>query len=205
MTAATAGVHTPHHFVRLNKQHREDLLVWEMFLNEYNGQSLWMEVAVSNSDLDLYMDTAGSVGYAAYFQGQWSAGRWPEAWSDSEFIHNLVLLELFPIVVAVKIWGGAFRNKRVQFNCDNMGVVNANTISAPSPPVVRLLRRLVLQCLSLNDFVYAVHMPGVCNTVADALSHLQWERFHQLAPEAEADLIRQSVCPSICSGLAGMA
>lgn len=51
----------------------------------------------------------------------------------------LVLLELFPIVLAVELWGKG--NKKVRFNCDNMVVVSTiNNISASSPPVVRLLR-----------------------------------------------------------------
>lgn len=30
---------------------------------------------VSNADLELFTDVAGSVGYGAYFQGKWSAGK----------------------------------------------------------------------------------------------------------------------------------
>lgn len=66
-----------------------------------------------------------------------------------------------------------------------MEVVTAiNNISASSPPVVRLLRHLVLLCLQLNAFIYAVHNPGTCNKLADALSCFQWDEFHVLAPAA---------------------
>lgn len=60
-----------------------------------------------------------------------------------------------------------------------------NTLSASSPSVVRLLRRLVLLCLRFNIFLFAVHVPGVENDVADALSRLQWDRFRRLAPEVD--------------------
>ena len=98
----------------------------------------------------------------------------------------MVLLELFPIVVALELWGESLRNLKVRFNCDNLGVVQVvNRLSAASPPVVSLLRHLVLRCLHLNVFMYAVHLPGVENTLADALSRFQWDRFRELAPAAE--------------------
>lgn len=91
-------------------------------------------------------------------------------WRGLDFLRNLVLLEWFPIVLAVELWSLEFRNKRVKSNCDNLGVVQAiNSITSSSPPVIRLLRHLVLRCLQLNSFLYAVHVPGVTNTVADDL------------------------------------
>lgn len=59
-----------------------------------------------------------------------------------------------------------------------------NNISASSPPVVRLLGYLVLSYLQLNVFLYAVHIPGSTNKLADVLSHFQWDVFRALAPEA---------------------
>lgn len=50
---------------------------------------------------------------------------------------------------------------------------------------LRLLRRLVLNSLSLNAHFVALHVPGVHNSIADALSRFQGERFCELAPEAK--------------------
>lgn len=97
-----------------------------------------------------------------------------------------MLLELFPIVLAVELWGSDFRSQRVRFHCDNLAVVQViNSLSAFSLPVVRLLHYLVLLCLQLNIFVCAVRILGIKNVVADALSRLQWDRFWQLATEEE--------------------
>lgn len=186
LSAATAGVTAPTHFVTLNKEHREDLEVWHEFLDSFNGRALWMSGPISNWDLELFTDAAGSTGYGAIFQRTWSAARWPTTWVEAGFLKNLVLLELFPIVVAMEIWGESFRNLKVRLNCDNLGVVQViNRLSAKSLPVVRLLRHLVLRCLKMNVFIYAVHLPGVDNTVADALSRFQWDKFRELAPDAE--------------------
>lgn len=92
---------------------------------------------VSNADLVLFTDAAGSAGYGAYCRGKWSAGPWPGSWREAGFLRNLVLRERFPIVLSVESWGEELRNKKVWFNCDNLGVVRAiNNISTSSLPVV---------------------------------------------------------------------
>ncbi|OCT57735.1 hypothetical protein XELAEV_18003071mg [Xenopus laevis] len=93
---------------------------------------------------------------------------------------------MFPIVIALYLWGEVLMNKRVIFVSDNVGVVQAiNRQSASSGEVVRLLRILILRCLHLNVGFRAVHLPGVQNEIADSLSRFQWERFRQLAPLAD--------------------
>ncbi|XP_077309137.1 uncharacterized protein LOC143928250 [Lithobates pipiens] len=187
LSAATAGVRAPTHFIRLTEEHRDDLGVWHDFLSSYNGRAVWMSGPVSNFDVALVTDAAGSTGYGAFFQGRWSAEPWPRSWKEAGFLGNLVLLELFPIVLALELWGESCRNLKLRINCDNMGVVQVvNRMSASSPPVIRLLRQLVLRCLRLNVFLYAVHIPGVENALADSLSRFQWDKFRELAPGAEA-------------------
>ena len=111
---------------------------------------------------------------------------WPEFWVGAGLENNLVLLELFPVVVAIELWGDECGNLKIRLNCDNMGVVQViNRITASSMPVVRLLRHLVLRCLQWNIFMYAVHIPGVDNRLADALSRFQWDKFRELAPHAD--------------------
>ncbi|KAM4045389.1 uncharacterized protein ACNLHF_009217 [Anomaloglossus baeobatrachus] len=193
LAAATSGITFPHHFVRLARTLKDDLAVWEQFLIEFNGRSLWIRPPVSNFDLDIHTDAAGSTGFGAYCSGQWCADRWPESWRNNGLTRNLVLLELFPIVVACEIWYNIFQNRKVRFHCDNLGVVEViNKQSASSLPVVTLLRHLVLRCLKSNCQITAVHVPGVCNSVADALSRFQWDRFRSLAPMAE---VQGKKCP----------
>lgn len=118
-------------------------------------------VGCSGWELELFTDATGSVGFVAFFQGRWCVNRWPEGLAGSALIRNLMLLELFPIVVAVKLWGKEFKDWRVCFHCDNMGVVHAiNSLSASSLPVVLLLRHLVLRCLTWNIVVPVVDIPG---------------------------------------------
>lgn len=78
LSLAMAGVNATRHYVCLTRDLRADLRVWDEFLAAYNERSLWMVGPVSNADLTLFMDTAGLVGYGAFYQGQWRAGRRPE-------------------------------------------------------------------------------------------------------------------------------
>lgn len=87
--------------------------------------------------------------FGAFFQGKWSAGPWPQSWKEAGLVKNMLLFERFPVVLAVELWGESFRNLKVRFPVDNLGVVQViNKVSAASPPVVRLLRHLVLRCLA---------------------------------------------------------
>ncbi|KAM3934863.1 uncharacterized protein RB166_002258 [Leptodactylus fuscus] len=186
LAAATCGVSIPHHYVRLGRDLRNDLAVWDSFLGNYNGRSLILEGVLESVDMELFTDAAGGIGFGAYCKGRWCVGSWPQLWVDRGWTRNLALLELFPIVVAFSVWGDSFRNKKIRLHCDNLGVVQAiNGLTASSPPVVCLLQQFVLLCLSLNSWVVAVHIPGIKNCIADALSRLQWERFRELAPDAE--------------------
>lgn len=66
---------------------------------------MWMETGVDAEAIDLFTDTSGKVGFGAFCNGSWCAGTWPESWVDKGFMRNLALLELFPILVTVVIWG----------------------------------------------------------------------------------------------------
>ena len=92
-----------------------------------------------------------------------------------------------PIVVAVEVWGEQLRGKRVLFWSDNQAVVAiVNKQTSKCPIIMGMVRRLVLKCLSFNILFKARFVPGFNNSIADALSRFQVERFRALAPHAEA-------------------
>lgn len=58
-------------------------------------------------------------------------------WIAQGFTANLLLLELFPIIVAVELWGSRLANWSIVLWCDNLGVVQAiNNQRCSSPPGV---------------------------------------------------------------------
>ena len=61
--------------------------------------------------LGLYTDAAASKGYGAIFGKHWFGGAFPTEWKD----FNITFLELFPIVLAVHIWGSHMSDRCVLF------------------------------------------------------------------------------------------
>lgn len=104
LAMATVGLRAPGYHVQLTREHKEDLLVWEQFLDSFNGRSVWMEGVTNTCDVELFTDADGPADYGAYFQSHWSASPWPVEWLEAGFTRNLVLLELFPIILMVEFW-----------------------------------------------------------------------------------------------------
>lgn len=67
---ATVGVKSPFCHIRINNQMREDLGIWLEFLENFNGHSVWQDDFISTKSLNLFTDSAGSVGYGAFFNGR---------------------------------------------------------------------------------------------------------------------------------------
>lgn len=189
MIDKTCGLTKPFHHLRVSKGMRQDLLMWLHFFESHNGISVFHDQAwLSNTEVQLFTDSAGGpgLGFGIFFQGHWCQASWPKDWHDSGITHDITVLELFPIVVAMFIWGLELRNKKIRFNCDNIAVVHIiNKLSSKSEPVMCLVRILTLRCLQLNVLVKARHVEGAKNSICDALSRLQIERFRELAPDAD--------------------
>ena len=182
---ATMGVKQPFHRIRITNAMKEDLKIWLSFLNSFNGSCLILPDSwLDNSDLQLFTDASGSLGFGAYCQGHWAHGKWPANWQDGG--PDITYKELFPIVVAIELWGSQLANKRVLFRCDNQAVVTIlNKQSTRSKLSMNILRKFVLACLTHNIRFKAKHIPGAKNGIADALSRGQLVRFRTLAPDAD--------------------
>ena len=186
IAGAMSGLREKHHHTKLSKEVKEDLLLWDEFLSDFNGTLIWREPPVANTELALFTDAAGSIGFGAILGNRWCMQHWPEDWKARGLIRNVTFLELFPIVVALVVWGTSLGNKVIVFWSDSMSVVSAiNGQSACCPLVLRLVKFLVRLCLRHNIQFSAKHVPGVDNTVADALSRFKLAEFRRLLPGAE--------------------
>ena len=188
---ATMGVDKSYYHIRLTKDMKEDLLVWLQFLSAYNGVTLMPpRLWTSAEQLELYTDSAGGndLGFGIYFGGKWAHGRWPTSWAACEILKDMTFLELFPVLVAVTIWGHLLANTKILFHIDNQATVCViNKKSSKNKNVMKLIRKLVLRSLQLNIQIRAKFLPTYVNIIADAISRCQWTRFRQLAPDAESN------------------
>ena len=79
--------------------------------------------------------------------------------------YNIAVLELFPIVLALHMWGHFMADKRVIFFSDNAAVVDIiNKQTSKHQSIMLLIRDLVLSCLRYNVLFHAKHIPGFYNT-----------------------------------------
>lgn len=114
------GIQCPHHLNRLSKDVKEDLRVWQSFLANFNGRSFFLEETwYSSTKLDLYTDASSALGFGAIFGSRWCFGKWPASWS----YRNIAILEFYPIVLSLYLWGHAMRNRCILFFADNESLV----------------------------------------------------------------------------------
>ena len=97
------------------------------------------------------------------------------------FNPSIEYLELFGVTAAVIAWIHRFRNQRVILFCDNKSVVDMiNVTSTSCKNCTVLIRIIVLKGLMENVRVFARHVEGAKNVLADSLSRnklaLFWEK-----------------------------
>ena len=173
----TIGIVKPFHHVKINKQIK---LVWKEFLSNHNRKTFLLDyIWLSNTHLQLFTDSCTTIGFGGYFQDNWFFGKW----SPMCLGLNIALLELYPICLALHLWGDQLRNKCITINTDNMAIVYViNNCTSKDSLIMLLVRRLVLLCMRLNILLRAQHYPGHLNKICDFLSRDQVNKALQLAP-----------------------
>lgn len=176
----TIGVKAPNHWIKLSKGVKDDIKVWQEFLVSFNGRSFFLSESWETSkSLNLYTDASGALGFGAVFGSEWCYGEWPDSWRHA----NIAFLEFYPIVLSLFLWGHTMRNQRILFFTDNEALVHViNKQSCRDTSLMFFVRKLVLACLLHNIVFKAKHIPGIQNTLPDALSRLQVQAFQLLAP-----------------------
>ena len=179
----TVGVKQPHFLVRITEECKKDLATWLNFLQTYNGKTFFLEEKILWSPhINLYTDAAGSLGFAGIYGTSWFYGQWATPQEKT----NIAVLELYPIVAAVHMYGQSMANHCITFITDNEAVVAViNKATSKHKQIMALVRSLISACLQHNILFKARHLPGVENVLADALSRLQVQRFRELAPWAK--------------------
>ena len=188
---AICGLTKPHHHLNITLAMKEDLQLWLNFFTEFNGISVFHDrYWVSNEDVQLFTDSAGGadLGFGAYFAGKWTCAHWPQWWIDQGITADITVLEMFPLLVCLHIWGQELKNKKIVFRSDNLSSVHIiNSMTSKNDEVMIILRAITLLCLQLNIAFKALHVRGCFNRLADTLSRFQLQKFHELAPDADPE------------------
>ncbi len=153
--------------IRLNKSFRSDLQWWATFLETWNGVSLLRECGLRPADHHVYTDASGRFGCGALWQDLWFQYHWSAGYQDE----SITLKELLPVVLACAIWGPTWQDSSVLVHCDNEAAVQIlNTGYSKDSELMHLLRCLFFIRAHFRVSLRAVHIPGVSNSLADAIS-----------------------------------
>lgn len=90
------------------------------------------------------------------------------AWAGPITSSHITVKELVPIVLAAAVWGDQWKGKTVRAECDNEAVVAI--INQGNQEVMHLMRCLAFVAAKFQFYLFATHIKGVNNTLADALS-----------------------------------
>ena len=160
--------------------------MWLTFLQHptaYNRPFLDFTKTLTADEIDLYSDASGKLGVGAICGSHWMYQMW-----DKEFLEkyrpSIEYLELYGVVVGVLNWIQQFKNRRIILFCDNKSVVdmiNLTTTSCKNCMV--LVRILVLKGLIENVRIFAKHIEGKKNVLADSLSRNNITLFHRKCAE----------------------
>ncbi len=162
--------HTKPHYLPMSKEAVLDLQMWNLFLDRYNGKSfLYSPSRVDSTHVNLQSD-ASKMGFRTTYDSSWIQGRWPKTWRS----YNIAVLEAYPLLAMVYIFGHNICNSCITFFFDNEAVVQiVNKQSARDSRIMILIRLLVLKLLELNCRFQAEHVPGVKNVLPDRNSRFQ--------------------------------
>ena len=88
---------------------------------------------------------------------------------------NIAHLEMLNVVVAFKVWGSSWANKKIQINCDNMAVIEVlQNGYARDFYLAACARNIWFLMAMFNISVNFLHIPGKRNCAADLLSRWQY-------------------------------
>ena len=177
LIALTLAIRSPEHKIRLNKEVKEDLKIWLSFLCHVNGRSFFLEEHfLSSTKLNLFTDASGALGFGVIVGSHWCYGKWPPRWDHK----NIAILEFYPIVLSLHLWGEAMCNQCILFCTYNESLVHVTNKQSCKDKSVFARKRFPI-CLHYNIVFKAKHIPGVRNKLADSLSRLQVHTFKQLS------------------------
>jgi hypothetical protein len=170
---------------------KADLKFWIVALSRHRGMSITPRTF--GGEVPEFYSDATPFGGGAIYGCAW----WALEWNDLEVSgHNLddmpetlqiTFFEMLAVIMSCANWAQQWRGKKVLCHCDNKGVVSlAVTRYSRHPPTMALLRRLFYLELEHDFVLTAVHIAGVDNKVADAISRKEWSKFRELAPHAKA-------------------
>ena len=145
-------------------------------MEQHNGISLMWLMKEPGTDTVIQTD-ACPKGYGGICGQQYFRGRFPKQLQEC----NIAVLEMWAVMVGLKLWGVLLRGKYFWILVDNEAVASVlNTGRSRDTQLQDALREVALIAAKHQFVIKARHIPGVQNRIPDWLS-----RWHE--PQARSD------------------
>ena len=155
---------------------------WYLFISTWNGTAMMLTDQAGGPTITLTSDASGTWGCGAYTGEHWFMLPWTSNIKEA----HITVKELVPIVIAALMWGQEWKGLVVRARCDNTAVVAIVNSGSSRNPQAMHLRRCLAFLAAKGDFkLKAVHIRGVENVAADALSRNNCHLFRSCCPQAD--------------------
>ena len=152
--------------IKVTSEFIKDLTWFQTFLVSYNGVTFY---DIRPLQHQIHLD-ACLTGLGGVFNNMVYSIPVPKGYMG----YNIAHLEIINVVVALKIWGQCWANKRIKIHCDNKAVVDILTYGRARDALIATCARNIWLLTALyNISLLVVHIEGQKNSIADLLS--RWD------------------------------
>ena len=152
----------------LNEQARKDIMWWYEFLLGFSGTCILWLIDEAPMDTEIAVD-ACVVGAGGVSEGEFYRVKFPEELKTENL--KITHLELWAVILAVRIWGLKYKGKIVKVRSDNEAVsVIVNTGRSRDLYLQRQLCELCWWMAKYQMKIKTVYLPEVLNRLPDLLS-----------------------------------
>ena len=174
--------------MRIKEENRKDLMVWKRILQHQSVFTRsFMDIdPVPATEINMYSDASGTIGFGALCGTSWMYGQWSEKFLS--YKPSIEYQELYAVTTGIVTWIRRFMNKRIILFCDNISAVcMINKSAAKCKNCMVLIRLIMVECMQHNVKVNAKYVPSKQNVLSDALSRLDFKRFWKHGRHMESE------------------
>jgi hypothetical protein len=177
----------------LSEEVQQDIRWWKNVLPTIPSHSVLYEAEWAAAPLmELFTDACDEYGYGACYQGKWFKAPWTAAeieYSLREHAErksrSMPFLEMLGLLYAVASFGRHWQGKKITFRSDCLPVVQAiEKGSTNKRKLMQLLRHLHALAAQYSFEFRCVHVKGADNSLADALSRDDVQKFFRLCQQS---------------------
>ena len=154
-----------HQQVEIPMYVKRDVLWWYQFLTVNNGVSLmlyeeWcLPDEICSSDSCLY-------GCGGFWLGKYFHVSFPTKFKEMNF--HKTILEMFTVVICLKLWGSNFKGKKIQMFCDNESICQVVNSGKTKVEILQDCLREIAFLAAIHEFqVKLVHLDSKSNRLSD--------------------------------------